>query len=408
MISFDESLNIINSINTSASLKAEKISVVNAIDRVLYDDVISGVDYPACDNSAMDGYAVNTELTKKLNSSQLKLAISKKVVYAGDASVNSKYKKSGKEDFAVRIMTGGYMPETLDAVIPIEDAVVENHNLIVSSPVKSGKNVRSRGEVIKKGDVILKKNTRLTPENISLLVSCSITKIKVYEKIRVSVISTGNEIIGLDKKPAYGKIYNSNGILAENFLTQNGCTVVNNAVCRDNLEEIVEVLTQAVKTSKIIITSAGASFGDKDFTEKALESAGFKINFRQVAIKPAKPFSFGLINKKIPVFMLPGNPVAFYTCLAVYVKPFINGHIKINSRVRAIKSLSSFEYIKKNKRREFIPANTFCKDGTVYSEIFEKSGPATINVFGIMNSIISVPEDAEGVHKGELLDAYLI
>ena len=80
MISFDESLNIINSINTSASLKAEKISVVNAIDRVLYDDVISGVDYPACDNSAMDGYAVNTELTKKLNSSQLKLAISKKVV----------------------------------------------------------------------------------------------------------------------------------------------------------------------------------------------------------------------------------------------------------------------------------------------------------------------------------------
>ncbi len=408
MISFDESLNIINSINISASLKTEKISVVNAIDRVLCDDVMSGVNYPAFDNSAMDGYAVNTELTKKLNSSQLKLAISKKVVYAGDSSVNSKYKKSGEENFAVRIMTGGYMPETLDAVIPIEDAVVENNTLIITAPVKPGKNVRNRGEVIKKGDVILKKNTRLISENISLLVSCNITTVKVYQKIPVSVISTGNEIIGLDKKPSYGKIYNSNGILAENFLMQNGCAVVNNAVCRDNLEEIVEVLTQAVKTSKIIITSAGASFGDKDFTEKALEAVGFKIKFRQVAIKPAKPFSFGLINKKIPVFMLPGNPVAFYTCLAVYVKPFINRHININSRMRIIKSISSFEYIKKNKRREFIPANTFYKDGTVYSEIFEKSGPATINVFGIMNSIVSIPENLDVIRKGELLDTYLI
>ncbi|MGC8554169.1 MAG: molybdopterin molybdotransferase MoeA [Candidatus Acidulodesulfobacterium sp.] len=408
MISFDESLNIINSINTSATLKAEKISAVSAADRVLYDDVTSGVDYPACDNSAMDGYAVNSDLTKNINSPPLILPIYKKVVYAGDTSVNYKYKKSPDENFAVRIMTGGYMPETFDAVIPLEDAVIENNNLIISSPVKQGKNVRNRGEVIKKGDIILKKNTRLTPENISLLVSCSITKIKVFEKIPVSVISTGNEIIGLDKKPAYGKIYNSNGILAENFLLQNGCVVANNAVCKDNFEEIAEVLSQTVKTSKIIITSAGASFGDKDFTEKALEAVGFKIKFRQVAIKPAKPFSFGLINKKIPVFMLPGNPVAFYTCLAVYVKPFINGHIRINSRMHKIKSVSSFEYIKKNKRKEFIPANTFYKDGTIYSEIFEKSGPATINVFGVMNSIISVPEDASGVHKGELLDTYLI
>ena len=408
MISFDESLNIINSINTTATLKAEKISAVNAADRVLYDDVISGVDYPVCDNSAMDGYAVNSDLTKNINSSGLILPINKKAVYAGDDSVNYIYKKSGGENCAVRIMTGGYMPETFDAVIPLEDAVIENNHLIINSPVKQGKNVRNRGEVIKKGDVILKKNTRLTPENLSLLVSCSITNIKVFEKIPVSVISTGNEIIGLDKKPAYGKIYNSNGILAENFLMQNGCAVVNNAVCKDNLKEIEDALSNAIKTSKIIITSAGASFGDKDFTEKALEAVGFKIKFRQVAIKPAKPFSFGLINKKIPVFMLPGNPVAFYTCLAVYVKPFINGHIRINSRMHKIKSVSSFEYIKKNKRKEFIPANTFYKDGTVYSEIFEKSGPATINVFGVMNSIISVPEDASVIHKGELLDTYLI
>ena len=406
MIPFDESLNIINSINIS--LKNENISVENATDRVSCDDVISCVDYPACDNSAMDGYAVNSDLTKEIKSSQLKLAVYKKVVYAGDASFNYIHGKSGDGKVAVRIMTGGYMPETFDTVIPVEDAVLDNNNLIVNAPVKPGKNVRKRGEVIKKGEVILNKNTRLNPENISMLVSCNIKKIKVYEKIPVSVISTGNEIIGLDKKPAFGKIYNSNGILAENFLIQNGCALVKNAVCRDNLEEIEGALSDAVKTSKIIITSAGASFGDKDFTEKALEAVGFKVKFRQVAIKPAKPFSFGLINKKIPIFMLPGNPLAFYTCLAVYVKPFINSHIKINSRMQLIKSKSSFEYIKKNKRREFIPAKAFYKDGSLYSEIFEKYGPATINVFGIMNSIVSIPEDSAKIHKGELLDTYLI
>ena len=106
--------------------------------------------------------------------------------------------------------------------------------------------------------------------------------------------------------------------------------------------------------------------------------------------------------------MLPGNPLAFYTCLAVFVKPFINRHIKINSRMQVIKSKSAFEYIKSNKRREFIPARTFYKDGAVYSEIYKKSGPAMVSSLGYMNSIISVPENVSKVVKEDLLDTYLI
>jgi len=401
MISFDEAYNLINS--ADISLKPENISALNAFDRISYSDVSSKVNYPAEDNSAMDGYAVNSNTASKINAGGLKLEIDKKVIYAGGG-----LKTPARKDSSVRIMTGGYLPETFDAVIPIEDAVVEDNRLVINSPVKPNKNVRKKGEDIKTGDAVLKKNTRLTPENISLLVSCNIKKIKVYEKIPASVISTGNEILDFNRKPEYGKIYNSNGVLAENFLFQNGCIVANNAVCKDNLKEIAGALSSAVKTSKIIITSAGASFGDKDFTEKALESVGFKIKFRQVAIKPAKPFSFGLINKKIPVFMLPGNPVAFYTCLAIFVKPFINRHIKINSRMQIIKSKSSFEYIKNNKRKEFIPAHTFYKDGVVYSEIYKKSGPAMISSFSYMNSIISIPENVSKALAGELLDTYLI
>ena len=401
MIPFDEAYNLINS--AAIYLSPENIPLLDSIDRVSYSDVVSKVDYPAENNSAMDGYAVNSNFVSKINTAGLKLEIDKKVIYAGNG-----LKTPVRHDSAVRIMTGGYLPETLDAVIPVEDAVVEDGRLIIKAPVKPNKNVRKKGEDIKNGDIILNKNTRLTPENISLLASCNIKKIRAYEKISVSIISTGNEIIDFNRKPKYGKIFNSNGILAENFLLQNGCAVLNNAVCKDDLKEIKETLSYAAKNSKIIITSAGASFGDKDFTEKALESVGFKIKFRQVAIKPAKPFSFGLINKKIPVFMLPGNPLAFYTCLAVFVKPFINRHIKINSRMQVIKSKSAFEYIKSNKRREFIPARTFYKDGAVYSEIYKKSGPAMISSLGYMNSIISVPENVSKVVKEDLLDTYLI
>ncbi len=402
MISFDEAFNIIN--ETDLHLKSEIVSLLNSLNRITYNDVVSLADYPAENNSAMDGYALNSNLIQKINKEAvLKLKIDKNIIYAGDDS-----KTPVKKDAAIRIMTGGYLPETFDFVIPVEDAKVEGNRLIIKHPIKPDKNVRKKGEDIKNGDIVLNKNTRLTPENISMLASCNIKKIKVYEKIPVSIISTGNEIIDFKRKPKYGKIYNSNGILAENFLSENDCRIANNAVCKDNLKEIENALSEAVKTSKIIITSAGASFGDKDFTEKALESVGFKIKFRQVAIKPAKPFSFGLINKKIPVFMLPGNPVAFYICLAAFVKPFINKHIKINSRMRIIKSKSSFEYIKNNKRREFIPARTFYKDGAVYSEIYKKSGPAMISSLGYMNSIVSVPENVSEIVAEDLLDTYLI
>jgi molybdopterin molybdotransferase len=401
MIPYSEAVDIINSVGIN--LKTETISLLAALDRVSSADIESKIDYPSEDNSAMDGYALNSLSTLEADSGVLKLDIDEKVIYAGDAS---KYYAS--RNSAVRIMTGGYLPETLDTVIPVENAIIEDKRLVFNSPLKSGQNVRKRGEDIKSGDIILRKNTRLTPENISLLISCNVKKIKVYEKLPLSIISTGNEILNFTGRPKYGKIYNSNGILAENFLLQNRCIVLNNIICKDNLKDIENAVLSAVKTSKIIITSAGASFGDKDFTGKALESAGFKVKFRQVAIKPAKPFTFGIINNKIPVFMLPGNPVAFYTCLVLFVKPFINSHIKINSPALLIKSKSTFEYTKKKGRREFLPAHIFFENGCVYSEIYKKTGPAMISSLGFMNSIVSIPENACKIAKGELLDAYLI
>ncbi len=401
MTSFDEALKILNSVKIK--VKSENIPLLDSLNRVAYRDVPSKLDLPAEDNSAMDGYALKSTLTQNITSGELRLEIEPDTIYAGDNS-----KKNIREDRAVKIMTGGYLPDKLDAVLPLEDAKVIGGRLIITSPIKSNKNVRKKGEDIKEGGKILDKNTRLTPEVIALLASCNIKQINVYEKIPVSIISTGNEILTLNQRFRYGRVFNSNGILAELFLSQNGCSVVKNVVCKDNLTVIKNAIRTALKSSKIIITSAGASFGEKDFTEKALIESGLNIKFRQVAIKPAKPFSFGLFNNNIPVFMLPGNPMAFFTCLVVFLKPFIGNQIDIKNSIRTAKSRSLFKYIKNHKRREFIPAYTYSKNGCFYSEDYKKHGPAMISALGHINSVISIPENTFEIEEDDYIDVYFI
>lgn len=400
MTSFDEALKILSSVKIK--VKSENIPVLDSLHRVTCQDESSKLDFPTEDNSAMDGYALKSSLTQNMPGEGLKLEIEQDTIYAGDNS-----KKNIQENKAIKIMTGGYLPDGLDAVIPFEDAKVADGKLIVTSPVKINKNVRKMGEDIKRGDKILNKNRLLTPEAIALLISCNIKRIWAYENIPISIISTGNEILTPNQKYRYGKVFNSNGILAELFLSQNGCKVIENVVCKDNLTVIKNAIKLALKSSRIIITSAGASFGEKDFTEKALIESGLKIKFRQVAIKPAKPFSFGLINS-VPVFMLPGNPMAFFTCLVVFLKPFLKNQIGISNSVQMIKSRSLFKYVKTHKRREFIPAYTYSENGCFYSEIYKKSGPAMISALGYVNSVVQIPENTFEIDRDNYVDVYLI
>lgn len=401
MTSFDEAIKILNS--SGIRIKSENISVLDSLHRVTCLDILSKLDFPAEDNSAMDGYALQSIMTHNINEAVLKLDIENDTIYAGD---NAK-KNIQRNNKAIKIMTGGYLPDGLDAVIPFEDSTVIDNKLIITSPIKTNKNVRKKGEDIREGDKILEKNSLLTPESIALLISCNIKKVKVHEKIAVSIISTGNEILTPNQKYRYGKIYNSNGILAGLFLSQNGCKIIQNTVCKDNLAAIKRSIESALQTSKIIITSAGASFGEKDFTERALVDLGLEIKFRQVAIKPAKPFSFGMINN-IPVFMLPGNPIAFFNCLVVFLKPFLDNQVYARNAVRTTKSKSLFKFVKNHKRREFIPAYTYSDNGCFYSEIYKKSGPAMISTLAYLNSFVEIQENTFEIGVNDAIDVYFI
>lgn len=401
MVNFDEASNIILN-STKIRIGSQNIHPLDAINRTTAADIRSNIDFPAENNSAMDGFAINSSLTKNAGPiNEIKLKVNEATIYAGDLSKNLIEKNN-----AIKIMTGGYMPSDFDAVIPIEKAKIENNNLVVASPVKKGLNVRFKGEDIKAGDKIFNKNRKLTGQAAVLITSCNVKKIRVYEDIPISIISTGNEIITPKQRYQYGKIYNSNGLIAESFLSNNGCRIIKNIVCKDKIEFIGKEIESALKTSKIIITSAGASFGEKDFTEKALQDNGLKIKFRQVAIKPAKPFSYGLINK-IPVFMIPGNPVAFFVCLIVFVKPFIEKQFGLKTAEKITAKLSS-SFHKSHDRTEFLPAKTFIKNGCFYSEVYNKIGPAMISSFGQINSIISIPSNITDINLHDNVQIYFI
>ncbi len=405
MINFDEALNII--LSTKIKIDTSLIPSLDSINKVCASDIKSKIDFPSENNSAMDGFALNSDFIKQANSEHvIKLKINENTIYAG--SLNKHEIETGH---TVKIMTGGYMPANFDAVLPVEKSKTENDFLFLNSPVKNGLNVRLKGEDIKKNDIIVPKNTKISYTQAALLAACNVKQIKAYADIPVSIISTGNEIISLNQKYKYGKVINSNGILTEYFMSNNGCRILKNVICKDKLSSIKKEMESALSESKIIITSAGASFGEKDFTEKALMELGLKIKFRQVAIKPAKPFSFGLIDKT-PIFMVPGNPVAFFVCLIVFIKPFIEKQLNFNNPYnffasRAVSKINS-DFHKKHKRREFVPARTFLENGCLYSEVYKKLGPAMISSFGCINSIISIPEETAEIKAFENVDIYFI
>jgi len=405
MINFDDALNII--LSTKIKVNTSLIPSSESTGRTCSSDIKSKIDFPSENNSAMDGYALKSDFTEGAHlKSVIKLKINQNTIYAG--SLN---KHKIETDEAVKIMTGGYIPVNFDTVIPVEKTKTENNFLVLDSPVKKGSNIRLKGEDIKKNDIIIPKNTKLSYTQTTLLAACNVKKIRVYDKIPVSIISTGNEIISINKTYRYGKVINSNGILAESFMSNNGCRILKNVICKDKLSAIKKEIETALITSKIIITSAGASFGEKDFTEKALMELGLKIKFRQVAIKPAKPFSFGMIDNT-PIFMVPGNPVAFFVCLIVFIKPFIEKQINFNNSYNlfasgAISKINS-AFHKKHNRREFIPARTFIENGCLYSEVYKKIGPAMISSFGHINSIISIPEETTEIKAFEDVNIYFI
>ena len=295
--------------NKCATVSTEIIPIEMAVGRVARQECIANFNLPRFNNSAMDGYAVKIEDAGKS-------VICSDVIYAGDNP-----KMTLTIGNAIKIMTGAPIPDGCEAVVPIEDVSIEKDRVTLPSNIKNHSCIRTNGEDIEKGSIFIKDGELLNAYSIASLASQGITHIKVSRTIKVAILGTGDELRPHFEKIQEHQLYNSNSPM---FLTRSqelGCDtrVINTSA--DTLKNLEESIT-SILDADLIITSGGASVGDKDFTKEAFTNLGMQTHFSKVDIKPGKPTTFGTIGKT-SIINLPGNPLASMVNYEIFVRAVV-------------------------------------------------------------------------------------
>ncbi len=318
MPTYDEARQII--LGSVQPLGAERVQILEALGRVLAEDIIAPWEMPFCNNSAMDGYAVRAA------ECQPGMVLPVTGYIPAGALATSPLPPGS----AVRIMTGAPVPEGADAVVPIEDTEPLDSQVRVTTKVAPRQHIRFTGEDVRCGETILPAGTLIRPPEISLLASFSKVLVPVYRKPRVAILSTGDELIEVGEPITAGKIINSNALCLAAAVAEAGALPLMLEIARDNLESHRRQLSEGLRND-VLVTSAGVSTGDRDLVRDVLAELGVRQLFWKVGIKPGGPTAFGLKDDK-PVFSLPGNPVATMITFEEFVRPALlrmMGHTRV-------------------------------------------------------------------------------
>ena len=360
----------------------EVVSTFEADSRVLAQDVVSGMDVPAHDNSAMDGYALRCA---DWCDDQTLLAVNQRI------AAGSTGQALGPAS-AARIFTGAPIPHGADAVVMQEDCTVLNSDstgsalptLRVQVPPTPGQWIRRRGEDVASGSVVLRRGERLTPASLGLAASIGFDKLQVAKPVRVALFSTGNELVMpgtvLPAEMRPGAIYNSNRFFLRALLQRLGCTVTDLGIVPDDLGATVAALGNASQAHDLILTSGGVSVGEEDHIKPAVQALG-QLNLWQIAIKPGKPFAYGQVGNA-HFIGLPGNPVSSFVTFLLLVRPFI---LKLQGAHQlapdSIAARADFTCARPDKRQEFLRVRRNAAGGL---DLFhsQSSGVLTSAVWG--------------------------
>ena len=288
----------------------ERLGIRAALGRVAAEDVISPLDVPAHDNSAMDGYAVRHADLKADGDVTLKVA--------GSSFAGAPFNGSLGAGECVRIMTGGVVPAGADTIVMQEHVKADKDRVTIGGGHERGQNLRRAGEDLKTGQVALKRGSLLRPAEIGLIASLGIGEICVYRKLRVAFFSTGDELRSIGTTLGEGQIYDSNRYTIHGMLTRLGCDVIDMGVVRDDPQLLEKAFADAAATADVVITSGGVSVGEADFVKDLLEKLG-EVVFWKIAMKPGRPLAYGRIGTA-HFFGLPGNPVSVMVTFYQFVR----------------------------------------------------------------------------------------
>jgi molybdopterin molybdotransferase len=378
--------------------EVESIKLIDSLNRVLAVDLVSPINVPNYDNSAMDGFGFNISSLK--NTKKLKV---KDTVLAGKP-----IKSFVKDGEAIQIMTGGKIPIGVDTVIPIELVKYKNNEITFIEMPKIGANIRKCGEDIKQKDIVLSKGTLLYPAELGLIASLGLSKVKVLKKLKVGFFSTGDEIVAAGTKIKSGQVYNSNHYTIHSMLNRLNIECIDLGLIPDNKKIIKNTLIKAAKEANVIITTGGVSVGEADYMKEVLKDVG-QVLFWKLSIKPGRPMAYGKINKT-DFFGLPGNPVSamvtFYQIVQGALK--IRMGLKIGGAIPLLKVECVESIFKRPGRTEFQRGTLFQSNGAWKVKTTGQQGSGILSSMSKANCFIVLSVDRGTIKPGEIVDIQLM
>lgn len=375
---------------------AERVAIRSALDRVLAGDVVSTVDVPSSDNSAMDGYAMRAD--DLIDGAETRMRV------AGTALAGRSFEGSPAPGEALRVMTGAVLPAGLDTVVIQEAVRVEDGFLVVPTGQQRGQNCRRRGEDLRIGEPALRCGKRLTPADIGLLASLGMSEVPVRRRIRVALFSTGDELRSIGEVLQPGQVYDSNRYTIWAMLTRLGVEIVDMGVVRDSPETLERTMHEAAACADAIVSSGGVSVGEADFTRQVIQRVG-DVAFWRIAMRPGRPMAFGRVGSAC-YFGLPGNPVAVMITFQFIVRDALLRMMGAEPRpLPWLRARSETAIRKRPDRTEFQRA-TLAQgpDGRMQVRLLGNQGSGVLRSMSEANCIVVLHHDQGSVAPGDEVD----
>ncbi len=387
----------------ASPLPSESVPLDDALDRVLAEPIRSAIDIPAWDNSAMDGYAVRSADLAGVAGVTLQII---ETIAAGAFPA----RPLGPGECA-RIFTGAPLPAGCDGVIRQEDTTPLSETQVrIDDTRDAGRNVRYRGEDIRRGTTVFEPGTTLEPAHIGVLASLARARVSVHRRPRVAILGSGDEIVDLDEADAIiagKKIASSNSYTLTALLRRNGAEVIDLGIARDDPRDLRARLAKGAGAD-LIITTAGVSVGEHDHVRTVLDEMGLELRFWRIRMRPGAPVGYGLLGGR-PWIGLPGNPVSAMVTFELFVRPLLRKMIGHRGLFRRAVPVRAGERITLGPRlRHFLRAVVTDENGSQVARLTGPQGSGILTSMAKANALLIVPEDRPGVNEGDALSAIVL
>lgn len=391
MVRFEEALAMMS--DKACFIGSEKVALRESVGRVLSEDIMSDVDMPPFNKSAVDGYACRQEDIGGVLRVVETIAAGQMPQFRSGPGMCSK------------IMTGAVMPEGADCVLMVEDTETNVYGEIVYRGVVGKRNFCGKAEDLKIADLVLLRGIKLEPKHVAMLAAVGKSEVMVARKPRIAVLSTGDELVEPSEKPVVAQIRNTNGWQLIAQIEKSACVANYYGIIKDTKIATYQALQAAMEENDVVLLTGGVSMGDFDFVPEIMVQLGVEIMFDRIAMQPGKPTTFGMCGKKA-IIGLPGNPVSSFLQFELLVYPYLQKVMGMTEKEKICRLPIDDDYSRKNAdRKSFVPVKI---DENFHVSWLRYNGSAHIFALKEANAVASIEIGVKELKKGDIVDVRFI